>query len=41
MWLKDAGVDIEEFMPDFDWGDFPGKDEFATGGGVGSMFRRV
>ena len=37
----DAGVDIEEFMPDFDWGDFPGKDEFATGGGVGSMFRRV
>jgi len=37
----DAGVDIEEFMPDFDWGDFPGKNEFATGGGVGSMFRRV
>ena len=37
----DAGVDIEEFMPDFDWGDFPGKDGFAQGGGVGSMFRRV
>ena len=37
----DAGVDIEEFMPDFDWGDFPGKDSFAHGGGVGSMFRRV
>ena len=37
----DAGVDIEEFMPDFDWGDFPGKDGFALGGGVGSMFRRV
>jgi len=35
----DAGVDIEEFMPDFDWGDFPGK--YSTGGGVGSMFRRV
>jgi len=31
----DAGVDIEEFMPDFDWGDFPGKNEFATGGRVG------
>ena len=40
--MADAqGVDIEEFMPDFDWGDFPGKNEFATGGGVGSMFRRV
>jgi len=37
----EAGVDIEEFMPDFDWGDFPGKDSFAQGGGVGSMFRRV
>ena len=37
----DAGVDIEEFMPDFDWGDFPGKDSFAQGGGVGSMFRSV
>ena len=35
----DAGVDIEEFMPDFDWGDFPGK--YSTGGGVGSMFRSV
>ena len=35
----DAGVDIEEFMPDFDWGDFPGK--YSTGGGVGSMFRTV
>ena len=33
----DAGVDIEEFMPDFDWGDFPGK--YSTGGGVGSLFR--
>ena len=37
----DAGVDFQEFMPDFDWGDFPGKDSFAHGGGVGSMFRRV
>jgi len=35
----DAGVEFEEFMPDFDWGDFPGK--YSTGGGVGSMFRRV
>ena len=34
-----AGVDIEEFMPDFDWGDFPGKDSFAQGGGVGSLFK--
>jgi hypothetical protein len=31
----DAGVEIEEFMTDFDWGDFPGKDDFATGGRVG------
>jgi hypothetical protein len=37
----DAGIEFDEFMPDFDWGDFPGKNEFATGGGVGSMFRRV
>ena len=37
----DAGVDIEEFMPDFDWGDFPGKDSFAQGGGVGSLFRKT
>jgi hypothetical protein len=36
-----AGVDIEEFMPDFDWGDFPGKDSFAQGGGVGSLFRKT
>ena len=35
----EAGVDIEEFMPDFDWGDFPGK--YSTGGGVGSLFRSV
>ena len=40
--MADAeGIDIDEFMPDFDWGDFPGKDSFAQGGGVGSMFRRV
>ena len=36
-WVKsemaDAeGVDIEDFMPDFDWGDFPGKRDFAEGG---------
>ena len=31
----EAGVEFEEFMTDFDWGDFPGKDEFATGGRVG------
>ena len=37
--LNDAGVEFEEFMPDFDWGDFPGK--YSTGGGVGSMFRSV
>ena len=31
----EAGVEFEEFMTDFDWGDFPGKDDFATGGRVG------
>jgi len=31
----DAGIEFEEFMTDFDWGDFPGKDDFATGGRVG------
>ena len=30
-----AGVEFEDFMTDFDWGDFPGKDGFATGGRVG------
>ena len=31
-----AGVDIDEFMTDFNW-----DDKYAQGGGVGSMFRRV
>ena len=31
----EAGVEFEEFMTEFDWGDFPGKDDFATGGRVG------
>ena len=31
----DAGVDFEDFMPDFDWGDFPGK---AEGGRIGMMY---
>ena len=30
----DAGVDIEDFMTDFDWGDFPGK---AEGGRIGMV----
>ena len=39
-WVKsemaDAeGVDIEDFMTDFDWGDFPGKEDLAQGGLVG------
>ena len=38
--MADAkGVDFEDFMPDFDWGDFPGKGGFAQGGGVGSLFQ--
>jgi len=28
----DAGIDFEDFMTDFDWGDFPGK---AEGGRIG------
>jgi hypothetical protein len=32
----EAGVDIDEFMTDFNW-----DDKYAQGGGVGSMFRRV
>jgi len=28
----DAGVDIEDFMTDFDWGDFPGTRDFQSGG---------
>ena len=31
----DAGVDFEDFMTDFDWGDFPGK---AEGGRIGMMY---
>ena len=31
----EAGVEFEEFMTDFDWGDFPGKDDLAAGGRVG------
>ena len=38
----EAGVDIDEFMTDFQWDDtFDPSDKFAHGGGVGSMFRRV
>ena len=38
----EAGVDIDEFMTDFQWDDtFAPSDKFAQGGGVGSMFRRV
>ena len=32
----EAGVDIDDFMTDFNW-----DDKYAQGGGVGSMFRRV
>ena len=31
----DAGIDFEDFMTDFDWGDFPGK---AEGGRIGMMY---
>ena len=34
-----AGVELDEFMPGFDWGDFPGKNGLAQGGGVGSLFK--
>jgi hypothetical protein len=38
----EAGVDIDDFMTDFQWDDtFDPSDKFAQGGGVGSMFRRV
>jgi hypothetical protein len=38
----EAGVDIDDFMTDFQWDDtFDPSDNFAHGGGVGSMFRRV
>ena len=38
----EAGVDIDDFMTDFQWDDtFDPSDNFAQGGGVGSMFRRV
>ena len=38
----EAGVDIDDFMTDFQWEDtFDPSDKFAQGGGVGSMFRRV
>ncbi len=38
----EAGVDIDDFMTDFNWDDtFDPSDKFAQGGGVGSMFRRV
>ena len=32
----EAGVDVDEFMTDFNW-----DDKYAQGGGVGSMFRRA
>ena len=31
----EAGIDFDEFMTDFDWGDFPGK---AEGGRIGMMY---
>ena len=38
----EAGVDVDDFMTDFSWDDtFDPSDNFAHGGGVGSMFRRV
>ena len=38
----EAGVDVDDFMTDFSWDDtFDPSDQFAQGGGVGSMFRRV
>ena len=36
----EAGVDVDELKVEIDWGDMT-PDNFATGGGVGSMFRRV
>ena len=36
----EAGIDVDELKLDIDWGDMT-PDNFATGGGVGSMFRRV
>ena len=36
----EAGVDVDELTLEIDWGDMT-PDNFATGGGVGSMFRRV
>ena len=38
----EAGVDLDELELDIDWGDMtPDPEPLATGGGVGSMFRRV
>jgi len=39
-WVKgemadDAGIEFEEFMTEFDWGDFPGDTNLAQGGRVG------
>jgi len=34
----DAGVDFEDFMTDFDWGDFPGK---AQGGRIGYAVGKI
>ena len=36
----EAGVDIDDFMTDFNWDD-AFDDKYAQGGGVGSMFRSV
>ena len=36
----EAGIEVDELKLDIDWGDMT-PDNFATGGGVGSMFRRV
>ena len=36
----EAGVDVDELKVEIDWGDMT-PDNFATGGGVGSMFRSV
>jgi len=34
----DAGIEFEEFMTEFDWGDFPGDTNLAQGGRVGHRF---
>ena len=31
----EAGIEFEEFLTEFDWGDFPGDTNLAQGGRVG------